>query len=160
MNSFDDAFARLMLNEGHYSNNPQDPGGETMWGITARIAHAHGYEGPMRDLPQSTARIIAKKVYWDPLKLDLFEPRISYQIFDAFYNGGHPVIWMQASSNSTIDGILGPETIANVQAVNVFQFQMRFLGLRILYFTSLKTWESFGKGWMHRVAVNLMVGAA
>ncbi|HIA2409759.1 TPA: glycosyl hydrolase 108 family protein, partial [Burkholderia contaminans] len=36
MSSFDDAFEALMGNEGGYSNSPADPGGETMWGITAR----------------------------------------------------------------------------------------------------------------------------
>ena len=56
MNSFDDAFDALIGNEGGYSNNPKDPGGETMWGITARVARAAGYTGPMRDLPRDTAK--------------------------------------------------------------------------------------------------------
>ena len=48
---FDDAFTALELIEGGYSNDPQDPGGETMYGITARLARAYGYTGAMRDLP-------------------------------------------------------------------------------------------------------------
>jgi lysozyme family protein len=44
--------------EGSYSNNPNDSGGETMWGVTARVARANGYTGPMRDMPRDTARNI------------------------------------------------------------------------------------------------------
>ena len=40
MASFDDAFDLLIGNEGGYVNNPADPGGETMFGITARVARA------------------------------------------------------------------------------------------------------------------------
>ena len=32
--TFDDAFTRLLGNEGGYTNNPADPGGETNWGVT------------------------------------------------------------------------------------------------------------------------------
>lgn len=45
--------------EGRYSNNPNDTGGETMWGITHAVARANGYAGPMRDMP----RDIAKNIY-------------------------------------------------------------------------------------------------
>ena len=54
MSSFDDAFKALIGSEGGYSFNPADPGGETMWGVTARVARASGYAGPMKDLPLET----------------------------------------------------------------------------------------------------------
>lgn len=49
--------------EGRYSNNPADKGGETMWGITAAVARANGYAGPMRDMPRETAKDIYFKRY-------------------------------------------------------------------------------------------------
>ena len=58
--NFNWAFDLLMGHEGGYSNNPKDPGGETMWGITARVARAWGYSGPMKSLPRETAKQIAK----------------------------------------------------------------------------------------------------
>lgn len=160
MTSFDDAFDALLGNEGGYSNNPNDPGGETMWGITARVARAYGYTGAMKDLPRDTAKAIAKKLYWDPLRLDELDPRVAFQIFDANYNGGHPVIWMQGAAGIAVDGLIGPKTIAAVQAVDPLRFMMRWNGLRIRYFTSLKTWLEFGKGWASRIANNLFKGAA
>lgn len=160
MSSFDDAFDALIGNEGGYSNNPKDPGGETMWGVTARVARAAGYMGPMRELPRDTAKAIAKRLYWDPLHLDQFDPRVAFQIFDANYNGGHPVIWMQGAAGANVDGVLGPKTIAAVQATDPLRFILRWNALRLTYFTSLATWATFSKGWTRRIAANLTKGAA
>lgn len=159
MPSFDDAFLALKGNEGAYSNDPNDPGGETMWGTTLRVARAYGYMGAMRDLPLEVAKTIAKKMYWDPLHLDEFDPRVAFQIFDANYNGGHAVIWMQGAAGSKVDGLLGPNTIAAVNATDPLKFIMRWNSLRLRYFTSLKIWLNFGKGWANRVADNLKLGA-
>ncbi|WP_394475020.1 glycoside hydrolase family 108 protein [Ralstonia mannitolilytica] len=160
MSSFDDAFDALIGNEGGYSNHPQDPGGETMWGVTARVARAYGYTGPMRELPRETAKAIAKKLYWDPLHLDSFDSRVAFQIFDANYNGGHPVLWAQGASGAKVDGLLGPQTIMAVQATDPLKFILRWNAIRLRYFTALKTWNVFGKGWANRIADNLKRGAA
>lgn len=42
MDNFEDAFRALIGSEGGYSFNPHDPGGETMWGVTARVARSAG----------------------------------------------------------------------------------------------------------------------
>lgn len=160
MSSFDDAHAKLIGNEKGHSNNPADPGGETMWGITARVARAHGYAGQMIDLPLQTAKDIAKKMYWNPLQLDQVDSRVAFQIFDANYNGGHPVIWMQGAAGIKVDGLFGAETIAAVNATDPLKFMMRWNSLRIRYFTSLQKWLTFGKGWANRIADNLKIGAA
>lgn len=160
MSSFDDAFDALIGNEGGYSNNPADPGGETMWGVTQRVARAYGYAGAMRDLPRDTAKAIAKKLYWDPLQLDELDARVAFQVFDANYNGGHPVIWMQGASGAKVDGLIGPATIAAVQAVDPLRFMLHWNSLRLSYFTSLRTWPTFGKGWTNRIAANLLKGAS
>jgi len=160
MSAFDEAFDALIGNEGGYANNPKDPGGETMWGVTARVARASGYTGAMRDLPRDTAKAIAKKLYWDPLRLDELDARVAFQIFDANYNGGHPVIWMQGAAGAKVDGLIGPATIAAVQAVDPLRFILRWNALRLRYLTSLKTFSTFGKGWANRIANNLTKGAA
>jgi lysozyme family protein len=158
--SYDDAFIALMGNEGGYSNNPADPGGETMWGITARVARANGYAGAMRDLPQSTAKAIAKSQYWDKIHGDDFPPTISFQLFDAIYNGGKPAQWLQQAAGVSADGVIGPATIAAVNAADPDKIIMRFDAYRLQYFTSLPTWPTFGKGWANRIATNLLKGAA
>lgn len=56
--SIDKLIDGVIGREGGYSNNPNDAGGETMWGITVRIARANGYAGPMRDMPREAAKNI------------------------------------------------------------------------------------------------------
>ncbi|HDR9314183.1 TPA: N-acetylmuramidase [Burkholderia vietnamiensis] len=160
MSSFDDAFAALMGNEGGYSNNPADPGGETMWGVTARVARAHGYGGDMRQLPQTTAKLIAKTVYWDPYYCDQFDPRIAFQVFDAAYNGGLPVTWLQEAAGLKPDGRIGPVTIAAVNAADPLRIVARFLAYRLRYLADLHNWPAFSHGWANRIANNLLKGAA
>ncbi len=156
---FDKAFHDLIGNEGGYSNNPADPGGETMWGITKRVAVANGYTGPMIDLPLETAKEIAKSEYWTRYGCEQYDPHVAFQVFDAAYNGGHPVEWLQEASGSTIDGVLGPNTIAAVNSVNPYVLVMRFDAYRLKYLDSLRTWPSFGRGWVIRIANNLLIAA-
>lgn len=89
--SFDDAWKKTIGHEGGYSNDPNDTGGETMHGITARVARANGYKGDMRALPLVTAREIGRKQYWDTLRLDdvcALSPLIADEMFDTGYNAG------------------------------------------------------------------------
>jgi lysozyme family protein len=58
--SIDSLIDGVIEREGGYSNNPNDSGGETMWGVTIRVARANGYAGPMKDMP----REVAKNIYF------------------------------------------------------------------------------------------------
>ena len=160
MSSFDEAFVALIGNEGKYVDNPADPGGATMWGVTERSARAWGYAGDMRDLPLATAQAIAKKEYWDVYQCDQFDPRIGFQVFDAAYNGGHPAQWLQAAAGVTVDGDIGAITIAAIRQSDPLKIVILFNASRIAYYTSLGTWESFGKGWSNRIANNLRRAAS
>ncbi|EJY0890163.1 hypothetical protein OE991_005197, partial [Escherichia coli] len=50
MKSKDKIFDEVLGKEGGYVNHPDDKGGPTKWGITEKVARAHGYRGDMRDL--------------------------------------------------------------------------------------------------------------
>lgn len=160
MSSFDDAFVALIGNEGRYSFNPADPGGETMFGVTARVARAWGYTGAMKDLPLDTAKQIAKTNYWDPYQCDQFDPHIGFQVFDAAYNGGHPAQWLQQAAGVTVDGAIGAITAAAVRAADPMKIIMRFDAYRLQYLGNLPVWPAFGHGWANRIANNLIRGAA
>jgi lysozyme family protein len=160
MDNFEDAFRALIGNEGGYCFNPADPGGETMWGVTARVARSQGYTGAMKDLPLETAKQIAKQKYWDPLHLDELDPRVAFQIFDANYNGGLVVLWMQKASGAKEDGKFGPDTLDAVKSADSMKFVMRFVAYRLRYLRNLHTWPHFSRGWTERMAANLLLGAA
>jgi lysozyme family protein len=146
--------------EGGYSDDPADPGGETMYGITERVARAHGYQGAMRDLPQSTAEAIGYDEYWRPYFLDKLGPSLAAQVFDAIYNSGpeNPVKWLQASCNVKQDGVIGPITLAAANAVPEAKMIGRFDARRLLFLANLPIWPNFGRGWARRVANNLLRG--
>lgn len=89
MSHFEQAFQKTVGVEGGYSNHPNDPGGETMFGITEAVARYHGYKGPMRDLPLEVARRIYRIDYWDPLSLDAvasLAPEVAEEMFDTNVN--------------------------------------------------------------------------
>lgn len=159
MINFNDAFTSLIGSEGGYSNNPADPGGETMWGITKRVAVANGYAGDMHLLPLDLAKNIAKKCYWDLYQCDQFDIRIAYQIFDTAYNGGRPAQWLQQAVGVTADGVIGAKTIAAVRAADPLKIVMRFCASRGRYYASLNN-MTFINGWINRLAKNLEIGAA
>ena len=116
--NFDQAFDILIGHEGGYSNNPRDPGGETMWGITFRVARAHGYYGPMRDMPRDIAKDIYRKSYWSKIRADELPDAIRFDLFDAAVNSGvvQAAKFLQRAVGAKDDGIIGPRTLAAVRA--------------------------------------------
>lgn len=155
--NFDQAFERLIGHEGSYSNNPADPGGETMWGVTAAVARANGYVGPMKDLPREAAKRIAKAAYWDRVQADKYDGAIGYQVFDAAYNHGIETAarFLQRAIGVADDGHFGPVSLAALNAMTVTDVLARFNAERLEFYTKLSTWQTFGKGWARRVATNL-----
>jgi lysozyme family protein len=161
MGNFDMAFASIAKIEGGFSDRDKeaDPGGATKHGITERVARTWGYTGDMRDLPLDTARAIAKAWYWDKYQCDQFDPRIAYQVFDAAYNGGYPVRWLQEVVGVKVDGIIGAQTIAAVRKADVWKTIALFNAKRIAYLTELNNWPQNARGWARRIAYNILVGA-
>lgn len=158
--TYDDAFERLIGNEGAYSNNPADPGGETMYGITKRVAVNFGYTGAMKDLPLVTAKDIARKGYWVTAGCDNFDFAIAYQLFDMSYNHGpaQSIKFLQGAVGVQADGVIGAQTMKAVGAIPVLGVVCLINAQRIDFYVSLGTWLTFGKGWSRRVAANLRFG--
>jgi lysozyme family protein len=128
MEAFATVFERTNGVEGRYSNNAKDSGGETMWGITVKLARRYGYMGPMIDMPISEARRIAKAEFWDALNLDqvvLVSYPIAEELYDTRFNTGQ--CYLQVCLNRfnreqalypdiDEDGNIGPKTIACLKA--------------------------------------------
>lgn len=152
--NFDTAFHKLLGHEGGYSNNPSDPGGETMWGVTKRVAVAHGYTDSMKDMPVETAKEIYKKLYWNAVKAEQLPEGIRYLVFDAAVNSGvsQSVEWLQRSVGVKDDGVIGSVTLAAVNASESRLIACKMLGERLQFMTDLKNWSSFSKGWARRIA--------
>lgn len=156
--NFDAAFEKLIGHEGGYSNNPADPGGETMYGVTFRVARAHGYTGAMRDLPLDTAKAIYRKSYWDTVRADELPDSVRFDVFDASVNSGpgQAIRFLQRATGVADDGRLGPLTLRAVKAMDPQLLDKRVNGYRLRFMAELKSWPSFGRGWAARIATNLI----
>lgn len=159
--SFDTAFDRLIGHEGGYADDPADPGGETMWGVTAKVARVHGYDGPMKDLPRETAKAIYEALYWKAAQCDKMPYAIAFQVFDAAVNHGvsQAAKFLQRALGIADDGAIGPQTMMKLALVPTCSLVLRFNAEREEFYTGLKTWPNFGKGWSRRVAGNLRYAA-
>lgn len=159
--TFDEAFDRLIAHEGGYVNHPADPGGETNWGITKRVAMEHGYQGSMRELTRQQAKDIYRQAYWYRAQADKYDSAIGFQVFDAAVNHGigNAVRFLQRAVGVADDGQVGPRTLAAIAAMSVTDVLMRFNAERLEFYTKLSTWDTFGKGWARRVVGNLRYSA-
>jgi lysozyme family protein len=84
----------LIEREGGYVSNPADTGGPTCFGITEAVARAHGYAGPMRQLPREQAAEIYKRLYWLRPGFDQVAVRnaaVASELFDTGVNMGPAV---------------------------------------------------------------------
>ena len=155
--SFDTSFDRLMGNEGGYSNDPADPGGETNWGISKR-----SYPNiDIRNLTREQAKEIYRADFWQRARMGDYDPAFAFQVFDFAVNAGieTAVRKLQLAAGVADDGHVGPVTTAAVKAMSVTDLIMRFTAFKIRYYTKLKNWPNAGAGWMNRAAADLLYGA-
>lgn len=84
----------VLEREGGYVDHPSDRGGPTRFGITEAVARAHGYAGPMRQLPRDEAAGIYRRLYWVRPKFDQVAQRtvnLAAELFDTGVNMGPSV---------------------------------------------------------------------
>lgn len=70
---------------GKYTNDPNDSGGPTRWGITERTARANGYPGEMRYFPRDSAVRLYLAQYWSSpgfSTVHLHHPELAVRLAD------------------------------------------------------------------------------
>jgi lysozyme family protein len=152
--NFDAALQLVLKHEGGYVNHPEDPGGETNMGITVAVARAAGYTGPMVSLPMDVVRQIYLDRYWKVVQADDLPPAARYAVFDAAVNSGprQAVVWLQRALGVADDGVIGPRTLAAANAANPEVLRARMVAQRLRFLTGLRTFGTFGAGWVRRCA--------
>lgn len=154
---FDLAFNRLIGNEGGYVDNPDDPGGETNWGISKR-----SYPGvDIKALTREDAKAIYRRDFWDRLGADQLSDGVAFQAFDFAINSGieTAVRKLQRAVGVADDGHWGPVSKAAAAAMSESDTIMRFVAERLDFWRYLSNWPTFGKGWAGRAAMDLRYGA-
>jgi lysozyme family protein len=162
--NFQTALAATLAEEGGYSNNPHDPGGSTLKGVTqgAYNAYRAGRKEPEQDVRRMTPAECAdiyKTMYWDKVAGDRLPAGLDLATFDAAVNTG-PVQgarFLQRALNEQLqdpvddDGDVGTLTIAAAESVDAETAIDDLCEERLAYCRRLSTWREFGVGWTARV---------
>ncbi len=155
--NFDKSLALILKHEGLYIDHPQDPGGATMKGIT--LATFTDFKGramskeELRAISDADVRAIYKSRYWDAVRADELKPGVDLLAFDMAVNKGvgRAAKLMQRGAGVTEDGALGPKSMAAINALDAADFIAKVSEARRDFYKSLKTFPTFGKGWLRRV---------
>lgn len=157
--SFEQALAHVLESEGGWSDHPADPGGATMKGITLATyreykRNPHITKEQLRNISDAEVSDIYKKGYWDKSRCSAMPAGIGYLVFDASVNMGvgRSSKLLQESVGVTADGVIGPITLAAVNAANQNELIEEFSRRKEAFYRSLPTFDTFGKGWLNRVA--------
>lgn len=154
--NFDQALAAVLVHEGGYVNDPQDPGGATNKGVTQAVyddwRHGQGAAPrSVRQLEPAEVQAIYRHLYWDRIKGDDLPSGVDYATFDFAVNSGvsRAARFLQTAAGVASDGIIGPATIAatKVSPSNVIT---ALVDHRLSFLRSLGTFPRFRKGWTAR----------
>lgn len=154
MMDFNQAFDLLIGHEGGYVDHPNDPGGETNFGISRRSYPGEDIKG----MTLARAKQIYARDFWGPAGCDAVPDCIKFDLFDMAVNSGPKAAArvLQAAVGVHADGVIGPQTLMALGTFDAGRLVARFNGGRLLTMTNLSGWETFGKGWARRVAQNLL----
>ena len=152
------SFEFMLQSEGGYVNHPQDPGGRTNLGVTQRVweewVGRESNEKEMRSLTPAMVAPLYKRKFWDTCKCDELPAGVDYLVFDFAVNAGpgRSAKILQTAVGTTPDGAIGPKTLAAVRAQDPAALIDKFSDAKEAFYRSLPTFETFGKGWLNRVA--------
>ena len=150
--NFDECLKMLLHHEGGYVNHPSDPGGETNLGVTKKVYQEWGGTKDMKDLTVEDVAPIYKKEYWDRCKCDDLESGVDWAVFDWAVNSGtgRAAKAIQKICGAAQDGAIGPKTLALINTQNTEYVIEEFGKIRQDFYESLKTFDTFGRGWTRR----------
>lgn len=162
---FEDCFNLLISNEGVLSLDRNDRGNWTSGAVGHGKLRGSKYgisamSYPHLDIAKLTledAKAIYRKDYWDKLQLDAIPDNIDFDMFDIAVNSGISIAikLLQKTIGSTPDGILGQNTLNKTNSYGPL-LRQHLNANRILYYTSLSSWNTQGKGWANRIANNML----
>lgn len=156
--NYQTCLTKVLASEGGYTNDANDPGGPTNYGIT--IADYRKYINPnatatdVKNMKLSDAQSIYKSKYWDAMSCDQLPSGVDYTVFDYGVNSGisRSAKILQQYCNVAADGVIGPNTLAAVSKQNAVTLINEINTERLQFLQGLSTWSDFGVGWGRRVA--------
>ncbi len=166
MAEYEKAFTKLINQEGTtFTNDPNDHGGATKFGITQ-----HSWDAFMADLPNSQmprdvadlkidhAHLFYMSCYWTPLRCtQVTSQPLAEALFSIAVNQGAGTVAkrLQALVGVTPDGAIGPKTLEAINAIDAMHLLNKFLDVTQAYYDHIverdSTQSRFARGWQNRI---------
>ena len=159
INNFEQSLQCVLKSEGLWSDNPADPGGATMKGITFAVFknfknNQNLTKDDLRNISDEDVHTLYKQLYWDKVHGDELPAGVDYATFDAAVNMGvsRASKLLQEAVGVPADGVIGSGTLQAIQKTNPRTILENFSAEKTAFYKSLSTFDTFGKGWLNRVA--------
>lgn len=164
---FETAHAHVCKWEGFYSDDPDDAGGATKYGVSLKFLQGLGTEGDItgdgivdkQDVLAITPDIqkqLFKYNFWDNMDLDTWPPRIAMCFYDSAVNAGtrQTIKLLQRALGVADDGVCGQATKAAVASADDLATALLMCDKRDAFYNSIASKgnnQKFLKGWLNRV---------
>ena len=164
------AFEWVVMAEGGYVKDPNDPGGATNLGVSLRAVRLRdadkdgrldfdlNHDGVVDDfdirmITRTEAAQLYQADYWNMARCFEFPPEVGIALFDAAVLGGPraAVALLQKSLKVNPDGRVGPATIGASKGRPARQIVARFMAERTGFYAGLKQAPHFMTGWAKRL---------
>jgi lysozyme family protein len=146
------AIAFVLKMEGDYTLDPNDPGGETRYGISKKAY-------PNLDITNLTlgeAKEIYRRDYWQACRCDELPSGFALIVFDTAVNQGvgKAKRLLQIALEVEVDGVIGDKTIAAAFKASQYRIK-KYLAERLASYARLmadnKALLVFATNWSYRV---------
>lgn len=146
----------VLEQEGGYSLDPNDPGGQTNFGISKRSYPILNIQA----LTREGAIDIYKKDFWDRYCVDQLPDQIKLIFFDSCVNQGpgFAVKALQKCVGQIQDGAIGIGTLNAVKLKDPETLLHDFTMERFEAYKTNKRFDAFGIGWLERLIEVVLVG--
>jgi lysozyme family protein len=157
-NRFDLLLGRVLVHEGGFVDHPKDPGGATNFGVTQNVYDAHRRNNklavrPVFAIKFDEVKAIYKLMYWDVIRGEQLPKGVDYAVLDLAINSGvnRAIRYLQLACGLKDDGIIGPRTLEQANKLDPELLVAKIMQRRKSFLTQLRTFPTFGKGWLARV---------
>lgn len=156
------ALPLILIFEGGFTDDPVDKGGRTNKGIIKKVYDAYRVAkklppADVKDITNAEVAEIYMNNYWLPSKCDKMADKLATTVFDTSVNMGcgRSIKFIQQSIGAKVDGVIGPETISKLAAMDQVQLTNTFLSNREAFYRAIvkrdPTQIRFLNGWLRRL---------
>lgn len=158
--NFQAALPVILRNEGGYSNDPQDPGGATNYGITQKTYNDYRTSRVLskenvKNITPAEVSSIYEMNYWKPAYCDSIPADLRLIHFDNAVNCGVGTanLMLQDAAGVKMDGVIGIITLTQLQ-IQPFIYT-KYIARRMSKYTSIVAHSpvmlKFLPSWINRI---------